>query len=196
MTLGDGAVLNRIPPAIFSDQRCWMPRLLIADDSAVTRRALRNLFEGNGWEVCGEAEDGLAAVEKTAILKPDLVILDFSMPKLNGLQAGHTIHTADPHIPLLLFTLERIGRDLEEQARRAGFRGALAKGEGIFALSQAIEELLQGRTFFLTASAKMSPAELRNDSEGATDEAKKKLKPLREPTAQDTSNPPEQSPRQ
>jgi two-component system chemotaxis response regulator CheY len=149
-----------------------MPRLLIADDSAVTRRALRNLFEGNGWEVCGEAEDGLAAVEKTAILKPDLVILDFSMPKLNGLQAGHTIHTADPRIPLLLFTLERIERTLEEQARRAGFRGALAKGEGIFALSQAIEELLQGKTFFLTAST-MSPSELRNDSEGATEEAKR-----------------------
>jgi DNA-binding NarL/FixJ family response regulator len=149
-----------------------MPRLLIADDSTVTRRALRNLFEGNGWEVCGEAEDGLAAVEKTAILKPDLVILDFSMPKLNGLQAGHTIHSADPRIPLLLFTLERIERTLEEQARRAGFRGALAKGEGIFALSQAIEELLQGKTFFLTASSMMSPAESRNDSEGATEEVK------------------------
>ena len=67
-----------------------MARILIADDSAAARRALRNLVEWNDWEVCGEAEDGLAAVEKAAILKPDLVILDFSMPKLNGLQAGHT----------------------------------------------------------------------------------------------------------
>ena len=155
-----------------------MPRLLIADDSAVTRRALRNLFEGNGWEVCGEAEDGLAAVEKTAILKPDLVILDFSMPKLNGLQAGHMIHAADPRIPLLLFTLERIERPLEELARGAGFRGALAKGEGIFALSQAIEELLQGKTFFLRASATVTPADSHDDSKSATEEAKSKVKAI------------------
>ena len=136
-----------------------MPRLLIADDSAASRRALRNLIEGNGWEVCGEAEDGLAAVEKTAILKPDLVILDFRMPNLNGLQAGQKIHIADHRIPLLLFTLDGIAPPLEELARRAGFRGALAKSEGIFALSQAIEELLQGRTFFLTASGTMWPAD-------------------------------------
>jgi CheY-like chemotaxis protein len=56
-----------------------MPRILIADDSSASRRALRNLIEGNGWEVCGEAEDGLAAVERIAVLKPDLVILDFTM---------------------------------------------------------------------------------------------------------------------
>ena len=162
-----------------------MPRLLIADDSAASRRALRNLIEGNGWEVCGEAEDGLAAVEKTAILKPDLVILDFSMPKLNGLQAGHTIHTADPRIPLLLFTLDRIERPLEELARGAGFRGALAKGEGIFALSQAIEELLQGKTFFLTASG---TANSHDDSKSATEEAKKKSKAIRGPATQDANS--------
>src|ERR1700730_8824912 len=148
-----------------------MPRLLIADDSAASRRALRNLIEGNGWEVCGEAEDGLEAVEKTVSLKPDLVILDFRMPKLNGLQAGKTIHTADPCIQLLLFTLDSIEGPLEEQARKAGFRGALAKGEGIFAVSQAIEELLQGKTFFLTASAK-DARQSNAVSEGVAGESK------------------------
>ena len=165
-----------------------MPRLLIADDSAASRRALRNLIEGNGWEVCGEAEDGLAAVEKTAILKPDLVILDFRMPNLNGLQAGQTIHTTDPRIPLLLFTLDGIAPPLEELARRAGFRGALTKSEGIFALSQAIEELLQGKTFFLTASGTMSPANSHYDSKSATEEAKKKLKAIREPATQEAAS--------
>jgi DNA-binding NarL/FixJ family response regulator len=104
-----------------------MARILIADDSAASRRALRNLLEGNDWEVCGEAEDGLAAVEKAAILKPDLVILDFSMPKLNGLQAGHTIHTADPHVPLLLFTLED-GASLGEFGSRVRISGRTLKG--------------------------------------------------------------------
>jgi len=165
-----------------------MPRLLIADDSAASRRALRNLIEANGWEVCGEAEDGLTAVEKTAVLKPDLVILDFRMPNLNGLQAGQTIHTADPRIPLLLFTLDRIERPLEDLARGAGFRGALAKNEGIFALSQAIEELLQGKTFFLTASGTMSTANSHDDSKSATEQAKKKLKAIREPAAQDAAS--------
>jgi two-component system, chemotaxis family, chemotaxis protein CheY len=155
-----------------------MPRLLIADDSAASRRALRNLIESNGWEVCGEAEDGLVAVEKTAVLKPDLVILDFRMPNLNGLQAAELIRTADPRIPLLLFTLDGIAPPLEELARRAGFRGALTKTEGIFALSQAIEELLQGKTFFLTASG-ISPANSNDDSKSATEEAKKRLKAKR-----------------
>jgi two-component system chemotaxis response regulator CheY len=150
-----------------------MPRLLIADDSAASRRALRNLIEGNGWEVCGEAEDGLAAIEKTAALKPDLVILDFRMTKLNGLQAGRTIHTPNPRIPLLLFTLDGIERPLEDLAREAGFRGALAKGEGIFALAQAVEELLAGKTFFLATSGTMSPANSHGDSKSATEEAKK-----------------------
>jgi hypothetical protein len=80
-------------------------------------------------------------------------------------------HAADPRIPLLLFTLDGIEGPLEDLARGAGFRGALAKGEGIFALSQAIEELLQGN--------------VRKDvaAESATEEARKKLKAIREPAA-------------
>jgi two-component system chemotaxis response regulator CheY len=85
-----------------------MARILIADDSAPSRMALRSLLRGNGWEVCGEAGDGLSAVEKAAILKPDLVILDYRMPNLDGLQAGQAIHIADPTLPLLLFTLDEI----------------------------------------------------------------------------------------
>jgi DNA-binding NarL/FixJ family response regulator len=186
--MNDGAMLNPRSDRDVLQERCWMPRLLIADDSAVSRRALRNLIEGNSWDVCGEAEDGLEAVEKAATLKPDLVILDFRMPKLNGLQAGQAIHTADPRIPLLLFTLDRIERPLEELARGAGFRGALAKGEGIFVLSEAIEELLQGKTFFLTASATGAPADSHGDSKSATQQAKKKVKAIREPATQDAAS--------
>lgn len=135
-----------------SKSRNSMARILIADDSSVSRRMLRQLLEMDGWEVCGEAENGLEAVEKVATLKPDLVILDWNMPKMNGIQAANTIHTADPDMPLLLFTLEKIIPTLAEEARRVGFRGALAKGEGVFALSQAVDELLQGKTFFITTN--------------------------------------------
>jgi DNA-binding NarL/FixJ family response regulator len=160
-----------------------MPRILIADDSQATRYALRRLIEGNGWEVCGEAEDGLSAVERAGVLKPDLVILDFNMPNLDGLQAGQAIHTADPNIPLLLFTLDRIDGPLEELARGAGFRGALAKGEGIFALSEAIEVLLQGKTFFLSARERESPVTSQGNSTRASEEAGEKSKARREPEA-------------
>jgi DNA-binding NarL/FixJ family response regulator len=141
-----------------------VPRILIADDSRNSRYALRKLLEGHGYDVCGEAEDGLSAVEKSAALKPDLVILDFKMPHLNGLEAGQAIHTANPGIPLLLFTLEHIEPSLLELAREAGFRGALAKGEGIFALSEAVEVLLKGETFFLSASESRLPAAAPRDA--------------------------------
>ena len=156
-----------------------MPRILIADDSEAFRHALRNLIQGNGWEVCGEAEDGLSAVEKAAILKPDLVILDFRMPNLNGLQAAQTIHTGEPNIPLLLFTLDHVDPPLQELAREAGCRGALAKTEGIFALSQAMEVLLQGKTFFFSSSKSSSLAISHADSS----EEAKKLKAISEPVA-------------
>jgi two-component system chemotaxis response regulator CheY len=150
-----------------------MARILIADDSEASRLALRSLIQGNGWEVCGEAGDGLSAVEKAAILKPDLVILDYRMPNLNGLQAGQAIHSAGPNVPLLLFTLDGIVPPLVELALEAGFRGALAKSEGIFALSEAIEALLQGKTFFLSASESRSRAISQNDSTDTTGETRR-----------------------
>ena len=160
-----------------------MARILIADDSEASRLALRRLLQGNGWEVCGEAGDGLSAVEKAAILKPDLVILDYRMPNVDGLQAGQAIHTADPSVPLLLFTLDDIFPPLLELAVGAGFRGALAKSEGIFAMSEAIEALLQGKTFFLASSEPRSLATSQNDSADATEETQKKVKATRGPTA-------------
>jgi DNA-binding NarL/FixJ family response regulator len=68
---------------------------------------------------------------------------------MNGMQAARAIHTVDPRTPMLLFTLTQIGEELAQQVRDAGFHGALAKGEGMFALSQAVEALLQGKTFFI-----------------------------------------------
>ena len=95
--------------------------------------------------------------------------------------------TTDPRVPLLLFTLDGIAPPLEELARRAGFRGALAKSEGIFALSQAIEELLQGKTFFLTASGTM-PVNSHHDSKSATEEVKKRLNATGQPATKDAAS--------
>jgi DNA-binding NarL/FixJ family response regulator len=147
-----------------------MARILIADDSAAARRALRRLLEESGWEVCGEAENGLEAVDKTATLRPDLVILDLAMPKMNGMQAAHTIHTADPKIPMLLFTLMQLNERSVQEARDTGFQGALSKEAGIIALSQAVEALLQSKTSFLPALPTPLNADANAPASGAKEE--------------------------
>src|SRR3981081_2661528 len=83
-----------------------MARILIADDHAMLRKGLRTAIEPHpGWEVCGEATDGQEAFEQTKLLKPDLVILDVSMPILNGLEVAHRISLTMPEVKILLFTM-------------------------------------------------------------------------------------------
>ena len=74
-------------------------RILIADDSAKVREMLKALLETRtGWQVCAEAANGLESVEKAAELKPDVIILDLSMPEVDGLQAAVRIAAASPHV--------------------------------------------------------------------------------------------------
>jgi two-component system nitrate/nitrite response regulator NarL len=80
-------------------------RILIVDDSAPTRGLVRKFIESrSGFEICGEATDGAEGVEKAHQLRPDLILLDFSMPQMNGLQAALIIHQKDPITPIILFT--------------------------------------------------------------------------------------------
>lgn len=80
-------------------------RILIVDDSAVLRKTLRQTLERHdGWEVCGEAANGREGVEKAQRLKPDLILLDSSMPALNGLEAARQLKRLLPSVPLLMFT--------------------------------------------------------------------------------------------
>jgi two-component system, NarL family, response regulator NreC len=135
-----------------------MPRrILIADDHSEARRAIRRLLAGHsGWVICGEAENGLEAVEKAETLKPDIVVLDLSMPKMNGLEAAKIIHAASPGLPLLLFSIN--GGDLQarNEIRAAGFGGAVSKANG-WLLLEAIERLLDGKTF-LNVSVLATPS--------------------------------------
>jgi DNA-binding NarL/FixJ family response regulator len=131
-----------------------MARIVIADDSREIRDALRRILVAHpGWDVCGEASDGLEAVSVTAEMNPDIVILDLTMPNLTGFQAGQTIHIAAPNLPLLLFTQHEVDDLVEREARESGFSGAVSKGtiEGLIA---GVEALLRGETFFrLSATA-------------------------------------------
>jgi CheY-like chemotaxis protein len=82
----------------------YVKRILIADDSAVMRKTLRRMFEGAGWIICAEATDGQDAITKAVEATPDVVVLDFSMPAMNGLTAGRILKKLVPRIPLILFT--------------------------------------------------------------------------------------------
>lgn len=81
-----------------------MKRVLLADDSAVIRKSLRRMFEASGWSVCGEASNGQDAIAKAQECNPDLVVLDLSMPRMNGLTAGRILSSIMPGTPLILFT--------------------------------------------------------------------------------------------
>ena len=124
-----------------------MTRILIADDSPPVRSGLRTLLGLNSdWQVCGEAVDGADAVEKANQLAPDLILMDFSMPQMDGVQAARKIAESGTHISILLFTLN-LSPHLMELARNAGLRGAISKSE-ISKLPYAIKAIQRGETFF------------------------------------------------
>jgi DNA-binding NarL/FixJ family response regulator len=123
-------------------------RILIADDDAAIRRLLRRLIETHGgWTVCADARDGQEAVEKTEELNPDVVVLDLAMPDMNGLQAAREISRHHPDLPMLLFTVQQVSKELSTQAISAGCRGALSKNTGSEVV-HAIEVLLNHQNFF------------------------------------------------
>jgi DNA-binding NarL/FixJ family response regulator len=123
-------------------------RILIADDDSPIRRLLRRLIEDHSnWEVCGEAVNGADAVEKAGELAPDLIVLDLAMPQMNGLQAAREIAKADPHMPMLLLTVQQVSSELALEARKAGFQGAVSKSTGSEVV-KGVETLLQQESFF------------------------------------------------
>jgi DNA-binding NarL/FixJ family response regulator len=132
-----------------------MLRILIADDHEVARRGIRSLLEAHpGWEICGEAKDGREAVECANKLKPDLVLLDIGMPRLNGLDAARQILATCPETRILILTMhdsDQVVRDV----LAVGARGFLLKSDAGRDLVAAVEALQHQRTFFTTKVAQM-----------------------------------------
>ncbi len=117
-------------------------RILVADDHDLVRKGMRLLLEtASDFEVC-EAENGQEAVDKTKELKPDLVILDISMPVMDGLSAAREIRTIAPDTPILIFSLNRteVFRDVAE---RIGVTGYVTKSEGAETLMMAVHAALK-----------------------------------------------------
>lgn len=128
-------------------------RLLVVDDHAVVRRGVRALLESRpGWEVCGEAVDGQDAIRKAADLKPDIVVLDISLPGLNGLEATSRILKESPESEVLILTMHH-SEELAQQVIKAGARGYVLKSDADQSLVAAIDKLSQHQTFFTSRVA-------------------------------------------
>ena len=123
-------------------------RVLIADDHEVMRLGIRNLLELQpGWSICAEANNGQEAVEKTLQYHPDIIIMDITMPVMNGLEAALQITQKEPQIPVILFSLH-LSDDIYRHFKIDGIRGAVAKGDAARDLVLAVETVLAGGTFF------------------------------------------------
>lgn len=131
-----------------------MARILIADDHAMMRKGLRAVIEAHpGWTVCAESCTGLEALEQTTQEKPDMVVLDVSMPGLNGLEAAHRISKSMPQVRILLFTMHRSSQFLKDVAK-AGAHGYVCKSSQEEVLTEAMETVLRGETFFSSDKAR------------------------------------------
>lgn len=125
------------------------PRILLVDDHEVVREGVRSMIlrARPDWEVCGQAADGQAAIAAALRLKPDLIILDITMPRLNGLEACAELRKQGCKTPVLIFSMHESARMVSEAAE-AGAQGFVAKAQAARDLITAIETLLGGGAFF------------------------------------------------
>ena len=108
-----------------------MCSILVVDDNAVMRRLVRLHIEANGdWEICGEAENGLVAIERVKELPPDSVIMDFKMPVMNELEAAREIVRVAPDTTIVMLTMHNSDQ-LSTDARAAGIKKAVSKSGSV-----------------------------------------------------------------
>jgi len=119
-----------------------MARILIADDRETMRKALKlTIGTHPGWAVCGEADNGREVLAKAVELQPDVVILDFKMPPVNGIKAGIELSLSMPNMPVVMYTLYKTP-ELDVAAKLVGIREVVGKEDGGRNLVRAIESAL------------------------------------------------------
>jgi DNA-binding NarL/FixJ family response regulator len=124
-------------------------RIQIVDDHEVLREGVKALLAKlrPDWQVCGEATDGQEAIQLARDLKPDLIILDVSMPRMSGFEASAEMRKQGLDIPVLIFTTHQSER-LAQEVRQAGAQGYVLKSQAARDLVLAIDTILKGGTFF------------------------------------------------
>jgi|SRR5580704_7949680 DNA-binding NarL/FixJ family response regulator len=134
-------------------------RILLVDDHPIVRQGLKTLLEGRpGWQVIGEASDGVEAVEKAETLNPDVMVLDVTMPRMNGLEACRVIRRRAPKLEIL-FVTQHDSPQMMREALDAGARGYVVKSNAARDLLEAVEAVSQHRVF--TALNRQGSSDLR-----------------------------------
>ncbi|HVO59437.1 MAG TPA: response regulator transcription factor [Terriglobales bacterium] len=129
--------------------------ILIADDHDLIRRGLKSLLETRpGWEVCAEADDGRTAVELATKCKPQIAILDVTMPALSGIEATRQILAARPATQILILTMHE-SEELVAEILESGARGYVLKTDTSRDLLRAVVALIEHKLFFTTTVAEM-----------------------------------------
>jgi len=132
-------------------------RILIVDDHEVVRRGLHALLGTQaGWEVVGEATNGTDAVKTVNQIKPDLVIMDITMPMMSGLDATRLIMDTAPQTKVLIFTMHD-SEQMMQTALEAGARGYVLKSNAASELIAAVRALSKDETPVLSRTAKHTP---------------------------------------
>jgi DNA-binding NarL/FixJ family response regulator len=127
-------------------------RILVVDDNPAVRHYLRSILEQQeAWQVCAEARTGEEALERIEQTPPDMILLDFQMPGINGLDVAREIARFRQNIPILMVTVH-LSKQLEAAARAAGVRGACAKSD-VGSIVDAVQALLHDKTYFPTAAS-------------------------------------------
>jgi two-component system response regulator NreC len=144
-------------------------RILIADDHDVMRQGTRSVVERQkSWEVCGTASNGREAVSKAAELQPDIVIMDMTMPELNGLDAAIQIKRRLPNTEILMFTGQE-SENLIRDAFESGVKSVILKSQAHHFLVEAIESLARHKPFFTDNVSEILFSNMLGRSQGHRD---------------------------
>jgi DNA-binding NarL/FixJ family response regulator len=124
-----------------ADRPARRNQILVVDDGDSVRDIIRIFLEMKGFEVCGEASDGVEAIEKAGTTKPDLVVLDLAMPRMNGVEAASILSRTMPHVPIILLTMYEnfLGNSLTLK----GVTAVVSKTDGMDKLVACVRSLLQ-----------------------------------------------------
>jgi len=123
-------------------------RILVADDHESVRKGVCVILGTRGdIQVCGEAANGREAIDKAQELKPDLIILDITMPVLNGIDAAEALRQTMPHVPILFLSMHQ-SRQIITEAKRIGVRGYVKKSDAAATLLNAVDAILRNEPYF------------------------------------------------
>ena len=124
-----------------------MPRVLIVDDHAFIRRGVQSILQSfPEWELCGEAGNGSDAIPLVDSLNPDVVLMDVTMPGMNGIDATRIIHKSHPSVKIVLLTLHE-SSEILRSGFRAGANGYLLKADAEEELMKAMRVVVGGGSY-------------------------------------------------